>query len=106
MSNNAIRSIPLGRLVKEYKSSRAQMIKIMILALISGGVALIFFAAAVLDSSNGLAGKIGFSVIGTLFSLPVIAALYMLVSRRGSSVSLYENGLVYRRVGKEFKTKR
>lgn len=76
----------------------------MIPALISGGVALIFFTATVLDTQNGLAGKIGLSAIGALFSLPVIASLYMLFTRRGSSVSLYENGLVYQRSGKEFVT--
>src|SRR6266851_4908531 len=104
MSNNAIKNMALGRLLNEYTSSRAQVIKIIILALISGGVALIFFTAAIFDTQNGLAGKIGFSVIGALFSLPFIAALYVLVSRRGSSISLYENGLSFRRAGKESTT--
>ena len=103
-NNSATNPSLLGRVVADYKSSRAQIIKIVIIALICGGVALIFFTAAILDTQNGLAGKIGFSVIGALFSLPVIAGFYTLLSRRGSSVSLYENGLVYRRGGKDFVT--
>lgn len=104
MGDTGKHGLNLGSLVKDYQGSRAQIIKILIVALISGGVALIFFTAAVLDTQNGLAGKIGFSVIGALFSLPVIVGAYTLLKSRGVSVSLYENGLVYRRAGKEFVT--
>jgi hypothetical protein len=104
MGDTGKHGLRLGRLVKDYQGSRAQIIKILIVALISGGIALIFFTAAVLDTQNGLAGKIGLSVIGTLFSLPVIVAAYTLLKSRGASVSLYENGLVYRRARKEFVT--
>jgi hypothetical protein len=76
----------------------------VILALICGGIALIFFTAAILDTQNGLAGEIGFSAIGTLFSLPVIVGVYTLLKSRGALVSLYENGLVYRRAEKELVT--
>jgi hypothetical protein len=104
MGDTGKHGLHLGRLVKDYQGSRAQVIKILIGTLISGGVALIFFTAAVLDTQNGLAGKIGLSVIGTLFSLPVIVGAYTLLKSRGASVSLYENGLVYRRARKEFVT--
>ncbi len=104
MDNSAINTIALGKLVKDYQSSRARIIKIVVLALVSGGIALIFFTAAVLDTQNGRAGKIGLSVIGALFSLPVIVVVYTLLKGRGVSISLYENGLVCRRAGREFVT--
>lgn len=104
MGDTGKHDLRLGRLVKDYQGSRAQIIKVVIVAVISGGIALIFFTAAVLDTQNGLAAKIGFSVIGALFSLPVIVAAYRLLKNRGASLSLHENGVVYRRAGREFVT--
>ena len=95
----------LGRLIKEYKQSAGNVVKVVIVSLISGTVASFFFLGAFsAEMSNNLAGKIVLSIVGLVFLLPALFGIYMLVRGRGASLSLYENGLIYRRGAKESAT--
>src|SRR3979409_2356731 len=101
MPTNTLR---LGKLIKDYERSSASVAKGIVVSLICAGIAALFFTGAIVDTQNGLAAKIGVSVIGPLFLLPPFFGIYMLIRGRGASLSLYENGLIYRRGGKEFMT--
>jgi len=92
----------LGRLLKEYRRSGKAFLKIALLSLFSGGIAALIFNGAFTARGIDLAGKIVLSVVGSLFLLPAFAGIYMLVSRRGSSLGIYEHGFVYRYGRKEF----
>lgn len=92
-------TLRLGRLVKEYRTSSAYVKRMVVVSLISTAVASFFFVGAA-QMSNDLAGVIVLSIVGLFFLLPALLGTYMLISRRGASLSLYENGLLYRRGGK------
>lgn len=89
----------LGRLVKEYRKSSAHVIKVVVVSLIGAAVASFFFVGAA-QMSDDLAGSIVLSIVGLLFLLPAMFGTYMLIRGRGASLSLYKNGLLYRRGGK------
>jgi hypothetical protein len=98
-------TLRLGRLVKDYKRSAANVAKVVIVSLISAAVAALFFAGSVSNAMSGnIAGTIGLSIFGLLFLLPGLLGAYMLLRGRGASLSLFENGLIYRRGGKELST--
>jgi len=95
----------LGRLIKEHKKSAANVVKVVIVSLISITVASFFFLGAFSRSmSDNLAGKIVLSIVGLMFLLPALFGMYMLIRGRGACLSLYENGLIYRQGGKESTT--
>jgi hypothetical protein len=105
MNNRPTSTLKLGRLVKEYKRSSANIAKVIIASSVSAAIAALFFTGAVSSAmSKDIAGTIALSIIGLLFLLPPFAGIYMLLRGRGASLSLYENGLIYRRGGKEFIT--
>jgi hypothetical protein len=91
----------LGRLVQEYKRSRKTFRQVLIISLVSLFIAALLFWGA-WSGEKGWDQKIVLSILGLVISLPAVFGFYMLISRRGSSVSLYEKGLIYRRAGKEF----
>ncbi|HKY62410.1 MAG TPA: DUF6585 family protein [bacterium] len=93
----------LGKPIKEYQSSTKSFVKVAILSLVSLGIAALCFSGA-FGANAGWDRKIVFSILGLLFLTPVAAGIYVTFTRRGSSASLYENGLVYRMGGKEFST--
>src|SRR2546430_6370184 len=98
-------SLKLGRLVKDYQRSSANVAKVIIASLISFAIAALFFAGSVSNAMSGsIAGTIVLSIVGLLFLLPPFFGIYTLIRGRGASLSLYENGLIYRRGGKEFMT--
>jgi hypothetical protein len=98
-------TLRLGGLVKDYKRSAANFAKVVIVSLISAAIAALFFAGSVSNAMSGnVAGTIGLSIFGLLFLLPGFLGTFMLLRGRGASLSLYENGLIYRRGGKEFST--
>jgi len=103
--SQASNSLYLGRLLKEYKKSSANIVKVIVVSLISAAVASFFFLGAFsAEMSNNVAGKIVLSIVGLLFLLPALLGIYMLIRGRGASLSLYENGLIYRRGAKESTT--
>ena len=93
----------LGKPIQEYRRSSKAFVKIALLSFFSLGIAALCFSGA-FGENAGWDKKIVFSILGLLFLTPVAAGVYMLFTRRGSSATLYENGLVYRMGGKEFGT--
>lgn len=92
----------LGRPLREYRRSGKAFLKIALLSLFSGGIATLIFNGAFTARGIDLAGKIVLSVVGSLFLLPAFAGIYMLVTRRASSLDIYDNGFIYRYGKKEF----
>lgn len=106
MSDSATTNpLELGRLVKEYKLSFARVKQLIILICISAAMATCFWLPAIFDSSlSSLAQRIGLSIVGLFLASPMFAGIYQLFRLSGVSLSLYENGLIYRRRGKDFMT--
>lgn len=103
MSRKPGDDLRLGRLEREYKRSRAGVVKLLLVTLVFGLVAVFIFSGVFSrQMANDWAGKIVLSILGALLSLPALAGWYALLRGRGSSVRLYENGLLYRRGGQEF----
>jgi len=92
----------LGSPIKEFKRSGQAFRKILILSLISLTVSAIIFYGAFFGRGIDLSGRIVLSILGLFVLLPAMVGLYMIISRSGSSVVLYQEGLVHRRRGKEF----
>jgi Family of unknown function (DUF6585) len=93
--SQGINTLPLGRLVREYKGSTAHVVKLVVVSSISAVIAAPFLAGAL--TSPDWTGRIGFSIPGLLFLLPVAVGIYMLGRGRGASLSLYEHGCTYQR---------
>lgn len=104
---NDLAAASLGALVKDYRLSASRIREISVIMLISGAVAACFFLTALLSddtSLDGLRTRIGLTLPGLLFTLPVIFGVRQLIMVGGSSLSLYEDGLVYRRRGQALST--
>ena len=107
-SNLAANTLRLGKSVKEYKRSHSSTIKVIVLSLIFGLIAVSLFAgvsaAYFFDdsfSTEDIVGMIALTALGALFALMPLAGGYSLWKERGASIILYEDGLIYRRGGKE-----
>jgi len=94
----------LGNLLKEYKRSGKTFVGVLIIILICSLITLFLFWGA-FGPNRRLDQRIVLSILGLFISLPAVFGTYMLITRRGSYVALYENGLIYRRGGKEFGTR-
>jgi hypothetical protein len=94
----------LGRLVKEYKLSSARVRQLIFLICISAGMASVCWLPATFESNETLTTRVGISILGLFVALPMFVGIYQLFRLGGVSLSLYENGLIYRRRGREFKT--
>jgi hypothetical protein len=95
----------LGKVVKEYKLSFIRVRELIIIILIGASFASCFLFGAISDTGSGeMVPRIALSFWGLVFSLPVILGIRELFRLRGVSLSLYENGLVYRRRGAVFST--
>ncbi len=100
----AAANIPdLGNPVKEYKRSGKSFVKVLIISLVCLLIAGLLFSGA-FGGDKGWDQRIVLSILGLVFLLPPGFGIYMLITRRGSSVSLFKNGLIYRMGGKEFGT--
>jgi len=101
MNRHPINLSGLGNPIREYKRSQKSFVKVLIVSLVCLLIAgLLFFGA--FGENKGWDQRIVLSILGLVFLLPPVFGIYMLITRRASSVTLYENGLVYRRGGKEF----
>ncbi len=94
----------LGRLVKEYKLSFARVKQLIFLICISAGMASVCWLPAIFESNESLTTRIGISILGLFVASPMIVGIYQLFRLGGVSLSLYENGLIYRRRGRDFMT--
>lgn len=102
---SATNTLRLGRFLKEYKSSAGGVARIIVAATFSVGIAGLFFLGAVSEAnSRAWGGMIALSIIGLIFMVPVLVAVYVLFRGRGASLRLFENGLNFRRGGKESST--
>jgi hypothetical protein len=103
--NQPTNTLRLGRLVKEYKSSAASIGRVIGVALVCVTVASLFFFGALSEAwSREWGGVAALSIIGSIFLLPVLVAIYVLFRGRGARLSLYENGLFLCRGGTESTT--
>jgi len=91
----------LGNPVKEYKRSGKSFVKVLIISLACLLIAGLIFSGA-FGENKGLDQRIVLTILGLVFLLPPAFGFYALITRRGSSLSLYENGFVYRMAGKEY----
>jgi hypothetical protein len=92
----------LGSLVKEYRLSYKRVREIVLLMLFSLGMGLVCILPAVFStdtSSNGLLTRTGTTLVGLFVMLPVFVGLGQLFRLRGSSLALYQHGLLYRSRG-------
>ena len=100
-----VNTLRLGRLVREYKASGKSLATVVIVASVSAGVATLFFIGVASEASaSEWGGVAALSIIGSIFLLPVVVAIYVLFRGRGARLILYENGLFFRRGGKESTT--
>lgn len=93
----------LGNEIKEYQRSNASIVKTLIISLICLMISALIFSGA-LGENRAWDQRIVLTILALVILLPAVFGFYMLITRRGSSVTLYENGLVYRRGGKIFAT--
>lgn len=101
----ATNTLALGNLIKEYKGSRSSRARIVVVSLVCVLISSIFFlSAAVSVGRKEWGGVVGFSIIGSVFFLPVLVAIYVMFHGRGASLRLYEHGLSFSRGGKESST--
>src|SRR6266481_6749811 len=92
--------IALGRLVKEYKRSTATVVTLAVVALLLFAFVAFLIVAAIFSTADSISTRQSAAIFGGILLLPVIFCLLLLLKGR-ASLSLYENGLVYHRNGKD-----
>ena len=103
MPSASANPLGLGKAITEFQGSAQSVVKVLVVSLICLLIAALIFSGAFAKNA-GLDQRIVLSILGLIFLLPPGFGIYMLITRRGSSVTLHENGLVYRMGGKEFVT--
>lgn len=102
----ATNTLALGNFIKEYKGSGSSRARILVVSLVCVLISSIFFLGAVSEAgSKEWGGVVALSIIGSIFLLPLLVAIYVLFHGRGASLRLYEHGLSFRRGGKESVTR-
>ena len=105
MIDSMTNTLRLGRFLKEYKGSAGGIAKLIIIAAICLGIAALFFVGAASEArSHEFGGMVVLSIIGLLFLALFLFGICMLFRSRGACLNLYENGLSFRRAGKESTT--
>jgi len=92
----------LGKLVKDYRLSWARVRQILGVIALSALVASACLLPAIFGANETLGIRIGVAIVGLFVASPVFVGIYQLLRLSGSSLSLYENGLIYRRSGRQF----
>jgi len=98
----------LGNLIKEYPMSTARIREILFLMLVSAGMSLGCFLPAIFTtdtSPSWMRERIAIILLGLFMATPAIVAVWRLLVMRASSLSLYENGLIYRAHGQATSTR-
>jgi hypothetical protein len=91
-----------GALVKDYRLSRSRVRQILLIMCLTGGMASVCLLPALFEPNETLVTRLGVGLLGLLFLTPVFVGIYTLLRFRGVSLTLYENGLIYRKAGKEY----
>ena len=94
----------LGKLVKEYRLSSARVRQIILVICLSAGLASFCWLPAVFETNDSLATRIAISIVGLFVACPMFVGIYQLFRLGGVSLSLFENGLIYRKRGQDFVT--
>jgi Family of unknown function (DUF6585) len=89
----------LGKLVNEYKLSKARVKQLIFISGFSAAMASCFFLPVVFERNSDPTTKIGVSIVGLFCSIPMFAGIYQLFRLRGVSLSLYENGFIFQKRG-------
>ena len=92
----------LGPLVQEYKLSTARVKEILFALLLSVPIGSCFLVGAFSQGSR--LQHILLALLGLFCALPFFAGVYQLIRLSGVSLSLYENGLTFRRRGSQVST--
>ena len=92
--------LALGRLVKQYKRSTVSVVTLAVVALLLFAFAAFLIVAAIFSTQDSISTRHSAAVFGGILLLPAIVCLLFLLKGR-ASLSLYENGLVYQRNGKD-----
>jgi hypothetical protein len=105
MSNMPSSDLPgLGRPVKECRLSPKKAKQIILLTMFSAGMALVCWLPAIFETNESPTTRIGISFLGLFVSSPMFVGIYQLFRLGGISLSLYENGLVFRQRRRNFTT--
>src|ERR1700682_5776096 len=94
----------LGKLVKEYRLSSARVRQIILVICLSAGLASFCWLPAIFEANDSLATRITISIVGLFVAFPMFVGIYQLFRLGGVSLSLFENGLIYRKRGQDFVT--
>jgi hypothetical protein len=89
----------LGKLVKEYKLSKARVKQLLLISGFSAMIAACFFLPVIFEQNSDATTKIGVSIVGLFCSTPMFAGIYQIFRLRGVSLSLYNNGFIFQRRG-------
>ena len=92
----------LGKLVKDYRLSWVRVRQILGVMALSALTASACLLPAIFVANETLGIRIGVAIVGLFVASPVFVGIFQLVRLSGSSLSLYENGLIYRRRGRQF----
>ena len=95
--------IALGHLVKEYKRSTASVVTLAVVALLLFAFVAFLIVAAIFSTADSISTRQSAAIFGGILLLPAIFCLLLLLKGR-ASLSLYENGFVYNRRGKDSMT--
>jgi hypothetical protein len=93
-----------AKLLKEYKLSPARVWQIVLICGMSAGMSLVCWLPAIFETNDDIGTRVGISILGLFVALPMFFGIVQLFRLGGVSLSLYENGLVYRRRGTHFAT--
>jgi hypothetical protein len=94
----------LGKLVKECRLSPKKARQILFLTSASAAMALVCWLPAIFETNETPTTRIGISILGLFIASPMFVGLNQLYRLAGVSLSLYQNGLVYRRRGRTYST--
>ncbi len=92
----------LGKLVNVYKLSWARVRQILGVIVLSALMASACLVPALFEANETLGVRIGVVIVGLFVASPFFVGIFQLVRLGGVSLSLYQNGLIYRRRGRQF----
>ncbi len=89
----------LGKLVRVYKLSWPRVRQILGVIVLSAVMASFCLVPALFEANETLGIRIGVAIVGLFVASPFFVGIFQLVRLGGVSLSLYEDGLIYRRRG-------
>jgi hypothetical protein len=90
----------LGRLVQTYHLSKARAAQLSLISAFSLGMSLVCLLPVLFETNETLVTRIALTILGLFVLTPFIFGVYQLIRLASVSLSLYESGLVFRRLGR------